>query len=238
VHICAYDSLESVERNQYDGIIGDELHYIANEDSNRWRRMNVIGQNATWRVGMSGTPISNMLKSLWSQYYWLDGGRTLGPSFDHYRKSYFNTSGWKVDEKDNAEERVSHAISRVTMFLTMQQAFPDKSHKIQQVVRVPMTTEQASYYEKLRSKTATEVITGTVTMTEATTRLIKLLQVVQGFVIDDNGDVQRFSSAKLRALEEMLTGSGDLTDRRVVVWCRFRPDLEFVSEMLAKHKVT
>jgi hypothetical protein len=237
VHICAYDSLESVEDNRYDGIIGDELHYIANEDSNRWRRMNALRKHATWVVGMSGTPMSNMLKSLWAQYYWLDGGRTLGPSFDAYRKAYFNTSGYKVEEKDTAEERVSQAISRITMFMTMKQAFPGKAEKIQQVVRIPMTTEQAQYYEKLRVKTVAEVITGTVTMDEMMTKLNKLMQVVQGFVFDDNGNVQRFSSAKLKALEEMITGNGDLTDRKVVVWCRFSPDLEAICELLKKHGI-
>lgn len=237
VHVCSYDSLESVERNEYDGIIADELHYIANEDSNRWRRMNVIGQPCLWRVGMSGTPMSNMLKSLWAQYFWLDGGRTLGPSFDCYRRRYFNTSGRHVEEKASANDQVSHAISRITMSQTMQQAFPGKASKIQQVIRVPMTAEQIHYYERLRERTEADVISGKVTMTEATTRIMKLMQVVQGFVIDDNGDVQRFSSAKLKALEDMLTGRGDLTDRRVVVWCRFRPDLDAVSSMLIRHKI-
>ena len=213
------------------------MHYIANEDSNRWLRMNVIGRPSLWRVGMSGTPMSNMLKSLWAQYFWLDGGKTLGPSFDSYRKKYFNTSGRKIEEKDTAADNVAHAISRITMSMTMPQAFPGKAGKIHQVIRVPMTTEQLNYYERLREKTEADVLSGKVTMAETTTRLMKLMQVVQGFVIDDNGNVQRFSSAKLKALEEMLTGRGDLTDRRVVVWCRFRPDLEAISNLLRKHQV-
>ncbi len=238
VHICAYDSLESVEDNEYDGIIGDELHYIANEDSNRWARMTALKKSASWVIGMSGTPISNMLPSLWAQYYWLDGGRTLGPTYDAYRRKYFTANGRKLDEKVSAEERISQALSRITMFLTLQQAFPDRDmQKIQQVIRIPMTPEQVNYYELVRKQQSADIIAGRVTLTEMTTRLLKLLQITQGFVLDNDKVVQQFSSAKLKALEEMLTGTGDLTDQRVIVWCRFRHDLKVVSDMLTRKKV-
>jgi hypothetical protein len=235
VHICSYDSLESVEGNEYDGIIGDELHFIANEDSNRWNRMQALRQHASWVIGMSGTPIPNMLPSLWAQYFWLDGGRTLGPTYDAYRRKYFTQNGRKLDENDTAEARISQAISRITMFMTMAEAFPDRDvQKIQQVIRIPMTREQVNYYELVRKESAAEIISGRVTMTEVTTRLLKLLQITQGFVLDDEKVVQQFSSAKLKALEDMLTGSGDLTDKRTIVWCRFKHDLKMVSDMLTR----
>lgn len=237
VHICAYDSLESVEGNEYDGIIGDELHYIATEGSNRYERMMALRKYATWAMGLSGTPISNMLPSLWSQYHWLDGGRTLGPSFEAYKKKYFSQDGRKVTADDNAEARVARATSRITFFLTMQQAFPDKAHKVQTVVRIPMTKEQSAYYEMLRKKTAAEVMGGKVTVVEALTRLMKLLQVTQGFVMDDNKQAQQFSSGKLNALEEMLTAKGDMADLRVIVWCEFRQDLISVTAMLKRHGI-
>jgi hypothetical protein len=237
VHICAYDSLESVEGNEYDGIIGDELHYIANEESNRFQRMVAIRKYATWVLGLSGTPIPNMLPSLWAQYYWLDGGRTLGPSYLAYRNKYFSKEGRKLEEKESSEVRVARAMARITYFLTMKQAFPDKAHKVQEVIRIPMTPEQATYYELLRKRQAADVVAGKVTVVEALTRLLKLLQVTQGFVLDDNKQVQQFSSAKLNTLEEMLTEKGDLSSERVIVWCRFRHDLTMITAMLTRHKI-
>jgi superfamily II DNA or RNA helicase len=237
VHICAYDSLESVEDNEYDGIIGDELHYIANEDSIRFQRMMALRRQATWVLALSGTPVSNMLPSLWSQYYWLDGGRTLGPSYEAYRKRYFTQEGRTQVQNEGAEVRVGRAMARITMNLTMQQMFPDKAHKVQTVMRIPMTPEQAKYYETLRTKQVADIVSGKVSVGEALTKLIKLLQVTQGFVLDDNKQVQQFSSAKLIALEEMLTGKGDFSDQRVVVWCRFRHDVNVIVAMLNRHKV-
>ncbi len=237
VHICAYDSLESIEDNEYDGIIGDELHFIANEDSNRWNRMEVLRRSASWVLGLSGTPIPNQLQSLWAQFYWLDGGRTLGPSYEAFKRKYFVKEGRKLEETSTAESRITQALSRITMFLTLQQAFPGKAEKVHKVIRIPLTAEQAKYYEQVRKKAASDILTGTVSAVEQTTRLLKLLQICQGFVLDDERVVQQFSSAKLNELEKMLSDKGELTDQRTIVWCRFRHDITMVSQMLTRKGV-
>jgi len=237
VHVCGYDSLESVEGNEYDAIIADEAHYIANDESNRFQRMMGLRRNAKHVIALSGTPISNMLSSLWAQYYWLDYGRTLGPSFENFKEKYLTHQGGTESVELMSERAVSKAISRVTMFLTMTEAFPDKPQKIHQVVRVPLTAEQARYYEQVRKQQSTDVLTGKVTTSEAIVRLGKLLQIVQGFVYDDEKVTQEFSSAKLKALEDMLTGKGDIADRRVLVWCFFDPELDKIEGMLKRHGI-
>ncbi len=237
VHICGYDSLEAVEDNEYDGIIADEAHWIANADSNRSQRMLILRESAAWAMALSGTPFSNQLESLWAQFYWLDGGRTLGPSFAYYRKRYLSEKGWLVDQETDAETRVSRAIGRITLFMDMQTAFPDKGQKIQQVIRVPLTKEQGAYYEAVRQQAVAEIGAGEVHAAVGFSRIIKLLEIVQGFVIDDNGNTQQFSSAKLKALEEMLTGMGDLTDRKVIVWVAFTHDLQAIDAMLTRNKI-
>jgi len=237
VHIINYRSLEAVEDNEYDGIIADEAHMLANEETKQFARMAHIRNKAQWAIAMSGTPVSNMLPSLWSQYYWLDGGRTLGASFEDYRRRYFHGTGRSLEAKEGAEEAISHRISRVTYFLTMQQAFPDKPRKISQIYRVPMTKEQLSYYERVRSQAEADILTGTVSTEHINIKLLKLLQICQGFIIDDDKKVQTFTSAKLKALQDMITGSGDLTDRRTIIWCRFRHDLHQVSHMLQRYHI-
>jgi hypothetical protein len=232
VHICTYDSLDVVEDNEYSGIIADEAHYLANEDTVRFGRALHLRAKARWAIAMSGTPVSNMLPSLWAQYFWLDGGRTLGASEEHFRKRYFSGTGRQLVAKEGSGELIARAISRVTYFLTMQEAFPGKPKKIQQVVRIPMTREQVLYYEKVRHQFVTDILAGTVTAEQINVRMLKLLQICQGFVIDDEDKVLEFTSAKLTAIREMLTGQGDLTDRRVVVWCQFRHDLTKVVRML------
>lgn len=234
VHVCGYESLEAVEDNRYDLIIADEAHFLANDESKRWKRMELLRREAAGAVALSGTPMPNMLESLWAQFYWLDGGRTLGPSEEAYRRRYLAAN---IQDGLDAETRVSRAISRVTMFMTLKDAFPDTHPKIHQVVKIPMTTEQADYYEQLRKQAVVDIIGGTVDSAMITTKLIKMLQVTQGFVLDNDRVVQQFSSAKLKALEGMITGDGDLTNKRTIIWCRFKADIDRVCEMLTRYKI-
>lgn len=237
VHICSYDSLEAVEDNEYDGIIADELHSIANDDSNRFARMWILRESARWALGLSGTPQSNGLDSLWSQYYFLDGGRTLCTTFKAFKKRFFAKDGWAASQMLTPEVAIAQAIARISWPYSMKQAFPDKPQKIHQTIRVPLTKEQVRYYTKVRDEALAEVKTGKLTLKDTLTRLTKLFQIAQGFVFDDDRIVHRFSSAKLDALEAMLTRRGDLAGERVVVWCSFRPEATMISEMLTKHKV-
>ncbi len=233
VHVCSYDSLEVVERNIYDLIIADEAHYIANEDSNRFARMMSLRSRARHALALSGTPMSNGLESYWAQFFWLDGGRTLGATLNAYRRKFLNRKDRKPGDL-TSEEQVSRAISRISWPLSMQEAFPDKPIKVNKVIHIPMTTEQATYYEAIRSQAEADIITGKVSLLESMTRLTKLMQVTQGFVIDDKKIVQKFSSAKLNAVERLIKPGGDLAGKRVVIWSSFRAEVPMLEGLLKR----
>lgn len=243
VHVCPYDSLETVEDNEYDLILADELHYVANDEVNRFKRMRELRRFASGAIGLSGTPMPNMIDSLWAQYYWLDGGRTLGPSYSAYKRKYFSNAGKAmVPESEKPEAKVARDISRITMSMTMEEAFPGKPRKLTEVIRIPMSAEQRKYYEALRKQQAATIMGSKINVLQELVRLGKLMQVCQGFVLagtNDEGEriVQTFGSAKLKALEEMVTGKGDLTDRKVVVWCQFKAEVPMIEEMLRRGKV-
>jgi SNF2 family DNA or RNA helicase len=232
VHVCSYDSLEVIERNIYWRIIADEAHYVANQDSNRFRRLMALRRKAKRALALSGTAQSHGLESLFSQFYFLDGGRTLGPTMGAFKKRFLA----KKDREDNLtpEEAVSRAISRVAWPLSMQEAFPDKAHKIHKEIRVPMTEEQAVFYEKVRTEAETNILSGKLSLTDSMTRLSKLLQITQGFVLDNARIVQQFSSAKLNALEELIKKGGDLDGKRSIIWCGYVAEKEMICALLKR----
>jgi SNF2 family DNA or RNA helicase len=119
----------------------------------------------------------------------------------------------------------------------MTEAFPDKKEKVQQVLEIPMSGEQIRYYKEVRDETVAQIQTGDITTEQAHLKIIKLLQICQGFVIDDEKNTHTFNSHKLMALKDMLTGEGDLVDERVIVWCQFRHDIKQIVEMLKKKQV-
>ena len=238
VHVCTYDSLDILQDNEYDGIIADEAHMLANEDTARYPRALHLRNQARWAIAMSGTPVSNMLPSLWAQYFWLDGGRTLTASDSSYKRLYFEGTNRKPTPKAGASKLIAKRVSRITYFLTMAEAFKSRdTTKVHQIMRVSMSRDQAKYYSQIRNDLCADIQAGYVSAIDISTRLMKLLQICQGFVVDDLKQEYRFNSAKLDALRDMLTGQGDLTDRKVVVWCRFRSDLSRIVETLESRGV-
>lgn len=228
VHVITYDSLEIVQDNRYDYIVFDEAHYLANDDTVRFGYARHLRQHAGGVLALSGTPISNQLPSLWSQFYLLDGGRTLGTSYESYRRRYFDMEGRKLIPKPSAEDNIAKQISRIAYFLTMQEAFPDKPRKISRVVKIPMTQEQVRYYRKVRDQVATQILTGHVSAPEINQKMMKLMQICQGFVIDDEKQVYEFTSAKLHAFRQMViepNGESYYGHTRTVVWVALKRDL-------------
>ena len=240
-HIINYESLKYVAHNRYDGLIVDEIHRAANHTN---QTMHVLGisQLARKRLGLSGTPIANHLESIFYPMLILDGGKSLGSSRTAFLEKYFYTvtvnGGFtKHDAQDGAPERIAQAMAESTYFVRKAEVLdlPSKTHT---PIYLDMTDEQERYYNQIKNETITYIQDATVTGEQASARMMKLLQVCQGFVLaderDEDGDrVGRdFSDAKTKALLELLTG--ELSGRKILVWAQFRYELKRIADMLAK----
>lgn len=76
---------------------------------------------------------------------------------------------------------------------------------------------------------------GTLTINNVLTESLRLLQVVGGFVPDDDGVIHEIENkAKLAALEDVLE---ELGDKQCVIWCAFRAEVAFLMHWLvSNHK--
>ena len=75
-------------------------------------------------VGLTGTPASNGLMDLWSEYKLLDYGKRLGRFITHYRNNYFapdRRNGaivYSYKPLPFAEETIYDKISDITISMT------------------------------------------------------------------------------------------------------------------------
>ena len=73
----------------FDGLIADEIDFLKEVSSNRFKDFrNRIGKFRK-RVTFTGTLIPNDLTEVWGQTYMTDGGETFGRSFYRWRKKHF-----------------------------------------------------------------------------------------------------------------------------------------------------
>jgi SNF2 family DNA or RNA helicase len=241
-HIVNYEGLKYVTHNHYQGLIVDEVHRTAN-NSGQTNNVLTIAERAQKKLGLTGTPIANDLKSIFYPMLILDGGRALGPSRTAFLEKYFkssrNMAGFvEYEANSDAATEIARAISTSTYFVKKEECLdlPPKTHT---PIYLPMTPEQARYYQSIKQEAITYIQDATVTIEQAAARCMKLLQVCQGFaLIDTDGDVdtskdgRHFTDAKTEALLEMLTDQ--LRGRKVIIWTMFKYETRRLVEALNK----
>lgn len=233
VHIVNYQSLKYVEHNAYDGLILDEIHACANH-TEQTKRVLLLASHTVRRLGLSGTPLSNGLESIFYPMLILDGGLSLGSSKTAFLERYFHIRrmpNYTINTpKASAVEEVAKAISTTTYWVRKEEVL-DLPEKTFTPIYVPMTAEQRRYYEQLRRELIAYIQNASVTVDQAASRMMKLMQVCQGFVLADDGSERLFSSAKLDALLEVLTTS--LAGRKVLVWAYFLSEIRRLCQVLS-----
>jgi len=75
--------------NHIDMMILDECHKVKNHSSLTFRMCRAITHEIDWAYGLTGTPFSRDLTDLWSQFYIVDLGQTLGNTLGIYREAFF-----------------------------------------------------------------------------------------------------------------------------------------------------
>ena len=228
-HIVNYESLSVVKLNEYDFIVLDECHRCSNNSSFTTNSLE-LSQSTRRRIGLSGTPVSNSLESVFYQMLILDGGRSLGASKTAFVEKWFHSEmvgkGQVVNApKENAVQEVSKLMSRCTYFLKKDECL-DLPPRIHTKQIVEMTTDQERYYQELKKETLVYIQDSSITVEQAASRMMKLRQVTQGFVLDDQRNPKTFNNAKLDALIDILINK--LPGRKVVVWAVFTHEIDLI----------
>ncbi|NJL70728.1 MAG: DEAD/DEAH box helicase [Candidatus Competibacteraceae bacterium] len=238
-HVINYESLHCVMHNKYDAIVIDECHAVSNS-SQQTENVLKLSQGTNRRLGLTGTPISNNLESAFYQMLIIDGGRALGPGKTKFLDEYFVPSDkgaqghTKNIPKPGSLEAVSNKMARCTYFLKKEDAIdlPPKTHT---PVYLDMTTDQARYYNKLKDDYLVYIQDSQVSAQQAAARMMKLRQMCQGFVYDDNGVAKDFNAAKVEALVDMLKTK--FTGRKVVVWAVFTHEINMLCQRLMQEQI-
>ncbi len=225
-HIVNYEGLKYVEHNRYDGLILDECHRCANH-TNQTEHALAIAARTKKRLGLSGTPIANSLESIFYPMLILDGGKALGASKTAFLEKFFIKQQFgqfvKHIPNSGAAQAIAAAMAESTHFVTKAEVLPFLPPKTHTPIYLEMSAEQEKYYAQIKKDALVYIQDAEVSVEQASARMMKLLQVCQGFALTDDGG-RHFTNAKTDALFEMLTDT--LRGRKVIVWCYFKYEIQ------------
>jgi SNF2 family DNA or RNA helicase len=226
-------SLRALLRFKRMALVLDESHRIKTPTARVTRAVHALRSDAAKRYIMTGTPVANKPEDLWSQYYFLDDGGTLGQSFDVFQ-AQFCTSEGGYTRVDELRECLASLSLRREKEGTVQ--LPTKTFTR---VSVTLTGEQLRMYEEMRNHLALWIrdLSGAEFLASADnilTRLVRLAQLASNPALIDSRYQE--TPVKFAALDELLAVYLQDAASKVIVWTSFVGNIPLLLKRFAIFK--
>ena len=242
VAIINYESAWRLEKEllEFDAdiVVSDESHKIKTHNISASKTMHKIGAKTRYKMMLTGTVITNKALDVFSQYKFINPA-IFGQSYYVFRNKYFNMTGYGNHTpvlKKSMEQELMDRLHSIAFRVTKAECLDLPA--ITDIVRfVDLEAGAMRVYKDLVKDSFAELSKGEVTVTNILTRLLRLSQLTGGFIGDDDGNLpQRISSAKLKALEDIIDEALN-ENKKLVIIARFVPEINAICKLVASKKV-
>ena len=211
-----------------DMIICDESQRIKSHDAEQSKAMHKLGDQAKYKLILSGTPVQNNAIDLYSQYRFLDP-TIFGTNFYQFRNRYaimggFNRHqivGYKdLDQLIQKEHSIAYRVTKDEALDLPEQTFLQRY--------ITMSAKEKNIYDRIKRESFAELESGgQISATTVLTKLLRLQQFTGGFLVADGEEKPELvSKGKLNALEEIVDDYVVDAGKKLVIFARFRPEID------------
>ena len=217
----------------FDMVVIDELSSFKNPSAQRFKALRKVIPMSDRVVGLTGTPSPNGLMDLWAEIYLLDRGERLGTTISAYREKYFRAGArngyivYKWEPYSYSQKEIERKISDICMSMSAED-YLELPERIDNEIKIRLSEKEMKQYNQMERDQLLRIDDETVVALNAAAVMNKLLQMANGSVYADGGDVVRIHEKKLDALEEII----DTTGEPVLVFYSFRHDLEAIKKRI------
>jgi len=226
-----------------DVLICDESHKLKNPQSKTSKMIYTLSKEVLYKYMLTGTPILNSTMDIFNQYKILDDGDTFGRSFFTFRSRYFydknagmprNVHFPKWEPRLDKTQELQFLIRRKSDRILKKDCL-DLPPLVKHKHFVDMSTEQKKAYNSMKKDFIAFIANHKTDKLEASvaqlaiTKLLRLQQIVSGFVTTDHGDYLFPENPRARDLEEMLKSLTE--NNKVIVWTTFKNDVKIVESI-------
>lgn len=235
--VINYDGVEivadEIAQGKFDLIVVDEANAYKNVSTKRWKILNKLLTPHTWLWMLTGTPASQSPVDAYGLAKLVNPDRV--PKFyGAFRDRVMQKlTQFKWIPRADSETVVHNCLQPAIRFTKAQCLdLPEMTHTTR---NVPLSPQQAKYYEMLRKQLIVQAAGEEITTVNAAASLNKLLQLSGGAVYSDTGEVVQFdASNRLSVLREVVEESS----HKVLVFVPYRHAIEILYEELRRSGVT
>lgn len=219
----------------FDMVVIDESSSFKNHQAKRFKALKLERSRIRRIVELTGTPTPRSLMDLWAQLFLLDGGTRLGRTISAYRDAWFvpgrrnRTTIFDYDPKPGAFEDIQGRISDICISMKAED-YLDLPELVYDDIPVELDAAAQKAYTRLERDMLLQVDDETViTAGTAATLRGKLLQLCNGAVYDEEGEVVTVHDCKIEALMETVE---QLNGQHAIICYNFKHDRERLLEVL------
>ena len=217
-------------------VVADESQAIKEPQTRRHKALAKVtaGGAAPYRALVTGTPIARDLVDEWGQLKWLNSDIIGIKYLTTFRREYCIMGGFQMREVvgprnlERFKTLTAPWIFRATKdeIGILPKQYSEWFFDLSDEQKAAMKQLKRDFLLSIEGKTVVEAI-------YATTVMIKMQQVSNGFVLDENTKVHLLkNNPRIEAARDWLNSF----EGKALIWCRFRQDIELVSQMLEADK--
>ncbi|MCK9324733.1 MAG: DEAD/DEAH box helicase [Bacteroidales bacterium] len=237
-------------------IVLDESSKIKNHKSQTTKSLLNVKPLFKYRIVMSGTPAPNCETEYWAQMQFVDGN-IFHKSFYAFQNQYFHlargsqripgtvacratlremfSKGWKYELTKENRDKLIKRMAPWCHYARKEDCL-DLPEKIDELRVVELTGKQKQHYNEMKKLCITEIRGQDIAANIALTKLMKLRQILSGFVLDKDGKpLEIGENAKMRELVNVIEEAGD---QKIIIWGNFQHEIEKIADTLGTDAVT
>jgi SNF2 family DNA or RNA helicase len=227
---------------EWDLVILDESHMIANYSTKRSKFVLKLRDSAAKRLILTGTPIRNLPFDLFTQFEFLHKG---GSGFDSFAKfkEFFGVwrniqhKGIRILEELQNIPLLQERLAKQTFILKLKEAIPSLPTETYDIQACSLSEEQLQVYRAIATKlaafldSADQGIKDAMTINSHLTKLLRLAEITSGYACTDESGLYRFDpNPKLELLvEQVKEHLENDPDAKVQVWAHFTENIKQIA---------
>ena len=223
-------------------VICDEVQKIKSPSSKRSKFLHQVAKRVDYKLGLSGTPAPKGPFDYYGIFRFIDS-KVFGTSYGKFKNTYGVWAPyprqWLMYHYQNLDE-LKARVQAYTYSIQKDDCL-DLPPKTRQILDVPLSREEQRVYAELEEEFIAMVteecertghsVERVVKADHVLSRLLRLAEVTAGFTRTPTGETIWVGESKLNALVEHIEPLLEAGER-VVVFARFRPEIEAISEAL------
>lgn len=220
---------ETLKRFKAQAIIADESHHLGNPTAVTSKHAYALARPVPFRLFMTGTMFHRKPFFVFGQMKFLDDGKTFGTAFTHFKKRiavFGGYGGYEVMRYKNLRWMMDQIRPKVYIERTVPKRPP-----ISNPLRFELTDKHLDAYEKMAQHKVLEVGDETLISDIVLTQHLRLLQIAGGFVKLPSGRYACVGTCKLEMCKGRLEEYMEQDVHKVIVGCRFIPELSAVAKL-------